>query len=180
MVEHGQQLDRGGFEAEINAYIDSDEYAAAFGEDTVPYYRGYKTQTSKNMAGFTHLFQLLRGAASSDKDLTRQNRSRLNSALMTNRPSAIAPVKGASSSWQMNVLEMASYTAAQNAAQNGARTSAPAVQPTAGGYSEPDRQAQFLPGIPTLQGSSPCRTLSWLLGGRCRCSDSGSLSAGLG
>ena len=150
MVEHGQHLDQGGFEAEIDAYIDSDEYEAAFGEDTVPYYRGYKTQTGKNMAGFTHLFQLLRGAASSDKDLTRQNRSRLNSALMTNRPSAIAPVKGASSSWQMNVLEMASYTAAQN----GARTSAPAV-PAAGGYSEPDRQAQFYQAYQPFKEASP-------------------------
>ncbi|MBW4470595.1 MAG: phycobilisome rod-core linker polypeptide [Stenomitos rutilans HA7619-LM2] len=100
VAQHGQWLDQGGFEAEIDSYIDSDEYQAAFGEHTVPYYRGYKTQTGKKMVGFTHMFQLLRGSVSSDKDLTHQNRSRLNASLMTNRPSAIAPVEGAPSSWQ--------------------------------------------------------------------------------
>jgi phycoerythrin-associated linker protein len=95
MADHAQLLDRGGFEMEINDYIDSDEYQDAFGEDTVPYYRGHKTQTGKKMVGFTHMFQLLRGSASSDKDPTHQNRSRLNSYILRNRPSAIAPLKGA-------------------------------------------------------------------------------------
>jgi phycobilisome core-membrane linker protein len=100
IAEHSHYLEQGGFEAEINSYLDSDEYLDAFGEDTVPYYRGYKTQTGKRMVGFTHLFQLLRGSSSSDKDLTRRNRSRLNVSLMSNRPSAIAPVKGAPFPWQ--------------------------------------------------------------------------------
>ncbi|MFM7600136.1 MAG: phycobilisome rod-core linker polypeptide, partial [Pseudanabaena sp.] len=95
MADHAQLLDQGGFEMEINNYIDSDEYQDAFGEDTVPYYRGYKTQMGKKMVGFTHMFQLLRGSASSDKDPTHQNRSRLNGSIFRNRPSAIAPLKGA-------------------------------------------------------------------------------------
>lgn len=100
IVEHGHWLDRGGFEAEIASYIDSDEYVNTFGEDTVPYCRGYKTQTGRNMAGFTHMFQLLRGAASSDKDVASRNRSRLNVSLMSNCPSSISPVVGASQPWQ--------------------------------------------------------------------------------
>jgi phycobilisome core-membrane linker protein len=100
MTEHGQILDQGGFQAEIDAYIDSDEYQESFGEDIVPYYRGYKTQMGKKMVGFTHLFQLLRGPASSDKDPTHQNRSRLNASLMKNRPSQIAPLTGASMPWE--------------------------------------------------------------------------------
>lgn len=100
IVEHSQYLDQGGFEAEINSYLDSDEYQTVFGDDTVPYYQGYKTQLGRNMVGFTHLFKLVRGSASSDKDLTRQNYARLNASLMTNRPSAIAPPKGASSPWK--------------------------------------------------------------------------------
>ena len=95
MADHAQLLDHGGFEMEINDYIDSDEYHDAFGEDTVPYYRGHKTQTGKKMVGFTHMFQLLRGSASSDKDPKHQNRSRLNNYILRNRPSAIAPLKGA-------------------------------------------------------------------------------------
>jgi phycobilisome core-membrane linker protein len=100
MADHAQLLDRGGFEMEINNYIDSDEYQDAFGEDTVPYYRGHKTQTGKKMVGFTHMFQLLRGSASSDKDPTHKNRSRLNSSILRNRPSAIAALKGAPPVWQ--------------------------------------------------------------------------------
>ncbi|MFM7447860.1 MAG: phycobilisome rod-core linker polypeptide [Leptolyngbyaceae cyanobacterium] len=100
IAEHSHYLDQGGFEAEIDAYVDSDEYQNAFGEDTVPYYRGHKTQAGQKMVGFTHLFQLLRGSASSDKDPTHQNRSRLNASLMQDRPSAIAPVKGAPFPWQ--------------------------------------------------------------------------------
>ncbi|GBO52806.1 phycobilisome rod linker polypeptide-like [Pseudanabaena sp. lw0831] len=98
MADHAQLLDRGGFEMEINNYIDSDEYHDAFGEDTVPYYRGHKSQIGKKMVGFTHMFQLLRGSASSDKDPSHQNRSRLNSCIFRNRPSAIAPLKGAAHS----------------------------------------------------------------------------------
>ncbi len=88
---HSQILDRGGYEAEINSYIDSDEYQNKFGENIVPYYCGYKTQTGKNIVGFTHLFKLLRGASSSDKKLTTKDKSRLTSSLINNRPSAVIP-----------------------------------------------------------------------------------------
>jgi phycoerythrin-associated linker protein len=66
MRTHSTILDTQGFEAEIDSYLDGDEYQNAYGENIVPYYRGYKTQPGKNMVGFTHLFALLRGASSSD------------------------------------------------------------------------------------------------------------------
>ncbi len=66
MRTHSSILDTQGFEAEIDSYLDSDEYQNAYGENIVPYYRGYKTQPGKNMVGFTHLFALVRGASSSD------------------------------------------------------------------------------------------------------------------
>jgi phycoerythrin-associated linker protein len=88
---HSQILDSGGYAAEINSYLDSDEYQNKFGENIVPYYCGYKTQTGKNIVGFTHLFQLLRGASSSDKKLTTQDQPRLTSSLINNRPSVVIP-----------------------------------------------------------------------------------------
>ncbi len=100
ITTHTHLLDTVGYEAEIDSYIDSDEYINAFGEDIVPYYQGYKTQTGKKMVGFTHIFQLLRGACSSDKDNTTNNRSRLNHSLMGNHPSEIVPIKGAPFPWQ--------------------------------------------------------------------------------
>lgn len=91
MTAHSQILDREGLEADIDSYIDSDEYQDAFGENTVPFYRGYKTQTGKRMVGFTHLFQLLRGASSSDKATFPANQSRLNRSIITDIPSAVVP-----------------------------------------------------------------------------------------
>ena len=66
MRYHSTVLDTEGFESEIDSYIDSDEYQDHFGEDIVPYHRGYKTEPGRNMVGFTHMFALLRGASSSD------------------------------------------------------------------------------------------------------------------
>jgi phycobilisome core-membrane linker protein len=144
MADHAQLLDHGGFEMEINDYIDSDEYQDAFGEDTVPYYRGHKTQTGKKMVGFTHMFQLLRGSASSDKDPKHQNRSRLNSYILRNRPSSIAQLKGAPSQWQRpaaatDVNQLLSKVF-------GLRTGSPdlSFKPVAPkSANEPERQLQF-------------------------------------
>lgn len=86
MRQHSQILDQQGFAAEIDAYIDSDEYQQAFGEDIVPYYRGYKTQSGQNLLEFTNLLQLLPSASSSDKDLASGNRPRLTRSLLENRP----------------------------------------------------------------------------------------------
>lgn len=94
---HSQILDQGGYVEEINSYLDSEEYLNKFGENIVPYYCGYKTQTGKNIVGFTHLFKLLRGASSSDKKLTTQDKPRLTSSLINNRPSAIIPPSNANS-----------------------------------------------------------------------------------
>lgn len=97
MAVHSSILDRGGFEAEIDSYIDSDEYQDAFGDNIVPYYRGYKTQTGKRMVGFTHLFQLLRGASSSDKRTVQGNYSRLSRSIIADTPSAVVPPSSVSS-----------------------------------------------------------------------------------
>lgn len=89
---HSSLLDAGGFEAEIDSYIDSDEYLQAFGENVVPYYRGYKTQTGKKLLGFTNMFQLLPSVSTSDKAGLSGNKPRLNRALIYNHPTGQAPV----------------------------------------------------------------------------------------
>lgn len=91
MIVHGKILERDGFEAEIDSYIDSEEYQEAFGEYTVPYYRGYKSMTGMNLVGFTHMFQLLRGASGSDKENVLGNPSRLTQSIITQTPKAVIP-----------------------------------------------------------------------------------------
>jgi phycoerythrin-associated linker protein len=65
MRMHSTILDTQGFGADIDSYLDSDEYQTTFGENFVPYIRGYKTEACTSMVQFTHTFQLVRGASSS-------------------------------------------------------------------------------------------------------------------
>jgi phycoerythrin-associated linker protein len=65
MRRHSTILDTEGFGAEIDSYLDSEEYQTTFGENFVPYIRGYKTEACTSMVQFTHTFQLVRGASSS-------------------------------------------------------------------------------------------------------------------
>ena len=83
---HSNILDESGFEADIDSYLDSDEYLDAFGENIVPYYRGYKTQTGKKILEFTNMLQLLRSNSSSDKNLATNNEPQLVRSLITNAP----------------------------------------------------------------------------------------------
>ncbi|MDB9518318.1 phycobilisome linker polypeptide [Roseofilum reptotaenium CS-1145] len=100
MKAHSDILDREGFEADIDSYIDSDEYQDTFGENIVPYVRGYKTQTGKNMVGFTHMFQLMRGPSSSDfKGSLAGNRPRLNKLVIQGTPTAVVPPSGGVGGW---------------------------------------------------------------------------------
>lgn len=56
-----------GYDADIDSYIDSPEYQVSFGENIVPYYRGFNTQTGQKTVGFSRMFQLYRGYANSDR-----------------------------------------------------------------------------------------------------------------
>jgi phycoerythrin-associated linker protein len=87
---HSTILDTQGFEAEIDAYVDSDEYQATFGENVVPYIRGYKTEACQSMVQFTHTFQLVRGASSSSLKGNLAGKSpRLNSLVIQSIPTAV-------------------------------------------------------------------------------------------
>ncbi|NEZ59196.1 phycobilisome rod-core linker polypeptide [Adonisia turfae] len=81
--EHIARLVNEGCDAEIDSYIDSDEYFEAFGTDIVPYYRGYQTQTGRKLVGYTHSFQLMRGASSSDKSTPASSYKKLDESLFS-------------------------------------------------------------------------------------------------
>lgn len=95
MRGHSTILDTQGFEAEIDSYLDSDEYQNAYGENTVPYCRGYKTEPNRTMVEFTHLFAMLRGASSSDfKGSLAGKASVLNQYVIQGTPLAVIPPSG--------------------------------------------------------------------------------------
>lgn len=71
--EHVQRIANEGFEADINSYIDSEEYDEAFGDRDVPFQR-FKG-TYQNLVEFTRMCALYSAPGTSDKSLTRRARA---------------------------------------------------------------------------------------------------------
>jgi phycoerythrin-associated linker protein len=92
MKAHSAILDGGDFGAEIDSYIDSDEYQSVFGENIVPHIRGYKTEAISHMIGFTHTFQLVRGASTSSLKADLAGKTpKLNSLVINATPTPVVP-----------------------------------------------------------------------------------------
>lgn len=79
-----------GYEADINSYIDSAEYQMYFGENIVPYYRDLVTTgVGQRTVGFTRLFSLYRGYATSSRSQLQGNYPRLVTELARGTASAV-------------------------------------------------------------------------------------------
>ncbi len=92
MKAHSAILDTAGFEADIDSYLDGDEYQNTFGENIVPYIRGYKTEALSHMVGFTHMFQLVRGASTSSLKADLAGKSpRLNGLVINATATPVTP-----------------------------------------------------------------------------------------
>ncbi|WGV23629.1 phycobilisome linker polypeptide [Halotia branconii] len=96
VIEHLDRYQNHGFEADIDSYIDSAEYEANFGDYIVPYYRGFSTQSGQKTVGFTRMFRLYRGYASSDRSQLEGTSSRLAGELARNSASAVVGPSGGS------------------------------------------------------------------------------------
>ncbi len=86
--EHIVRCIEEGYEAEIDSYIDNDEYQGNFGENIVPYYRGENTQVGQKQVAYNRMFAVDRGYAqvsSAVKD------SQLVYAVATNSTNGIKP-----------------------------------------------------------------------------------------
>lgn len=115
MKFHSTILDSEGFEADIDSYIDSDEYQNTFGENFVPFIRGHKSEASKSMVEFTHLFELVRGASSSSlKGNTAGNQPRLNKLVINAVPTAVKAPSGGSDGWAFSEPPTAAATRSGN------------------------------------------------------------------
>ena len=88
LSEHIVRCVAAGYEAEIDSYIDSDEYQAAFGENVVPYYRGKSTEANPKQVGYNRIFGLDRGPAQVDNAVKA---SQLVYAVSANSATAIKP-----------------------------------------------------------------------------------------
>ena len=84
--QHVQIYNNLGYEAEIDSYIDSDEYLNAYGEYILPCPRTESNQRTILNVGFNRTYALYNGYASSD---SVTNKATLISDLAANKPTAI-------------------------------------------------------------------------------------------
>jgi phycocyanin-associated rod linker protein len=94
VIEHLNRYENEGYDADIDSYIDSAEYDANFGDNVVPYYRGFDYQPGNRTVGFTRMFRLYRGYANSDRAQVERKTTRLAGELGRNAVSAIVAPSG--------------------------------------------------------------------------------------
>ncbi|HAC63784.1 MAG TPA: photosystem I reaction center subunit XII [Cyanothece sp. UBA12306] len=81
-----------GYNAEIDSYLDSDEYQQKFGENIVPYYQGAQSQVGSKQVGYNRTLSLYQGYAGVDSAFTG---ARLVDEVASNRGGKIVlPGKG--------------------------------------------------------------------------------------
>jgi phycoerythrin-associated linker protein len=116
MKAHSAIVDTQGFEADIDSYIDSDEYQNTFGENIVPYLRGWKTEAYTHMVSFTHFFEMVSGASTSSfKGDIAGKSPKLNSLVINNQA---IPVKAPGSAFR-NPTNAAYVRQGAGAGENG-------------------------------------------------------------
>lgn len=81
LSEHIRITIEEGYDAEINSYLDSDEYQRKFGENIVPYYQGASSQVGQTQSKYNRTLNIWGGYASVDSAVTS---SRLVDAIATN------------------------------------------------------------------------------------------------
>ncbi len=87
IARHVLIYNESGYGADIDSYIDSDEYNDSFGDNIVPYPRNTVSQTGSKNIDFNRAFSLFRGDATSDSGKS----ARLISSLGGNTSSKITP-----------------------------------------------------------------------------------------
>jgi hypothetical protein len=102
--QHIKILSEEGFEADIDSYLDSDEYFQNFGTMQVPYLRGYSTQTGRNALGFTRSFSLFGAACSSDKSMFVNAAPELKPNLLESGPGNIPSLRPIPDSYPQEIV----------------------------------------------------------------------------
>lgn len=101
---HTKILREGGFRAEIESYLNSDEYYTNFGGNIVPYFRGYNSQVGQAVVGYTHAYPLANLACTSDKSVLNSGMPRVNMSLLTGAASEIPEVRAIPDSYPADFL----------------------------------------------------------------------------
>ena len=112
VVDHLDRYENEGYDADVDSFIDSEEYQANFGDHVVPYYRSFVYQAGQRSVGFTRMFQLYRGYANSDRAQAAGKQSRLAAELGRNTSSSIVSPTSTNAGWSAQANKLATPTKA--------------------------------------------------------------------
>ena len=107
VVEHLDRYETQGYDADVDSFIDSEEYQANFGDNVVPYYRSFVYQAGQRSVGFTRMFQMYRGYATSDTSQAGGKKSRLAGELGRNTSSSVIAPTSAAAGWSSQANKLA-------------------------------------------------------------------------
>ena len=102
VIFHLDLYENKGYDADVDSFIDSEEYQANFGDNVVPYYRSFVYQAGQRSVGFTRMFQLYRGYATSDRSQAAGKQTRLAGELGRNTASSVVAPSNAGGGWSAN------------------------------------------------------------------------------
>lgn len=146
VIEHLDRYQTEGYDADIDSYLDSEEYNTKFGDSIVPYYSDLTTTgEGQRTVGFTRLFQLYRGYANSDRAQVTGSKSSLAVDLARNNASAIVAPSGDSFGW--------AYQPSKNASTPGKTFSRPSGGSTSAMY-RIEVASLCMPGYPKVRRSN--------------------------
>lgn len=111
IADHVDIYASSGYDADIDSYIYSPEYDQAFGDNVVPYYRGFQSIPGMKTVGFNRLLALYQGQGSSDNARSGGGTSIFGQKIALNLPSGtkttgslkIAPLSGDNRVYLMEV-----------------------------------------------------------------------------
>jgi hypothetical protein len=110
MLHHFTILQEQGYEAEIDSYVDSEEYQERFGEEVVPFMNGWDYSIGQQGRQFSWLMQLARGAAASVKGDPAGTNFRLGKALHQDRAVPVVSPNAKGSAFQPSKVANESIT----------------------------------------------------------------------
>lgn len=110
MLHHFTILQEQGVDAEIDSYIDGNEYQGRFGEETVPYVHGWDYSKGHEGRQFSWLMQLARGVAASVKGEAAGTSFQLGKALHQDRAMPVVSPNASGSGYQPTQVANESIT----------------------------------------------------------------------
>jgi phycoerythrocyanin-associated rod linker protein len=89
IADHVDRYASSGYDREIDSYIYSSEYDHAFGDNIVPYYRGFKSIPGMKTVGFNRLLALYQGQGNSDNAVSGGGKSIFGRNIALGLPSSV-------------------------------------------------------------------------------------------